>query len=208
LLDGRLAGYQGLEHQAMTTIYEILRSLPEHTLLSDGATTWDPSNLQDALRGGDDDGALETASYALGATTDGRITISRVGDDGYLISPPDYVEPATAERCDDLSDDDLVCWRPADGRGGMCKMTRVSREEIDGKGDDSGDAWELLWIDDGNVRRLEIRLDHCYGRMDDVDDREMDEAKWLMAYAPKEAREIVDRQVAAAGGRAQKRWER
>lgn len=68
----------------MTTLREILNTLPETALLNDGATTWDAENLLDALQMGDDPEQLNV-SY----TWDGK-HLCRVGDDGFLVQPGEY----------------------------------------------------------------------------------------------------------------------
>jgi hypothetical protein len=84
-----------------TPLIRMLDSLDSTILLSDGGVDWSPSNLSDALadayRDALDEGDAEsvraaTTECVLGETEDGRLTISIVGANGYLESPPLYVQ--------------------------------------------------------------------------------------------------------------------
>jgi len=80
-----------------TDLIEILTALDKEygdlMLLSDGANDWTPCNLIDALRNADEP---DNAEYVQGCHEDGRITITRRNDDGYLGSIPTYVQKWTS----------------------------------------------------------------------------------------------------------------
>lgn len=63
---------------------------------------------------------------------------------------------------DDAERNLLAEW-PLDG--GMAKIFSVDREGIDEESEES-DAYELIWIDSGNVRRHGTLVDMAYGRFD------------------------------------------
>jgi hypothetical protein len=53
--------------------------------------------------------------------------------------------------------------------GGMAKIFTILRDDLD-EGSDEPDAWELIWIDGGGVRRHETFIDCAYGRFDGLDE--------------------------------------
>ena len=81
-------------------------------------------------------------------------------------------------------------WRAADNL--TYKLLKIDRSEID---EDSaeGPAYNLVGIDSGNVRRVDISLDDAYGR-DEYIDRELIEE--LSDCAPTDAKDILGRYFA------------
>ena len=57
---------------------------------------------------------------------------------------------------------------------GTAKLFTISRDDLD-EGADEPDAWELIFIDNGGVRRQETLIDCAYGRFDGLteDDTEL-----------------------------------
>lgn len=83
---------------------------------------------------------------------------------------------------------DLIVWRGHfDGEPGTYKLILVPRFEID-EGSDEPDPWDLLWIDEGNVRRYECRLDTVAGRLSSA---EAVQASVVLGSAPEAVREAV-----------------
>ena len=65
-----------------------------------------------------------------------------------------------------------VCWDcRLQGELGRAKLIRIARIHIDdlspGSTGANESAWRLIWIDRGNVRRLDIMLDPLFGRLKD-----------------------------------------
>lgn len=62
--------------------------------------------------------------------------------------------------------------------GGMSvtyKLYRVPREELD-EGSEDPDAYDLIGLDDGNVRRLDLTIDTAYQRWNGTDNEEVEKA--------------------------------
>lgn len=72
----------------MTTLHEIFDGISSDTVLNDGATSRTKADIRSDMYGEDE---LD-AEYALDYTRDGRITITKINDDGYLASIPTWIE--------------------------------------------------------------------------------------------------------------------
>jgi len=59
-------------------------------------------------------------------------------------------------------------WKINDG---MAKIFTIDREGLDA-GSDDPNAWELIFIDGGGVRRHETLIDCAYGRFDGLSDED------------------------------------
>ena len=55
---------------------------------------------------------------------------------------------------------------------GIAKIFTVNRQNIDEDSEES-DAWELIFIDDGGVRRHETLIDCAYGRFEGLTEADM-----------------------------------
>ena len=66
---------------------------------------------------------------------------------------------------------------------GIAKLFTISREDLDEHADeDEPDAWELIFIDSGGIRRHETIIDCAYGRFD----RLTEEGTELLGTCPNE----------------------
>ena len=92
------------------------------------------------------------------------------------------------DKVDSVAHGDVTAWSHDKG---ICKLIRVPRAEIDADEDGSVDedlspAWDLLWIDSGNVRRFSVRIDREFGRVECLDPEELRQAAEYLATAPDE----------------------
>jgi hypothetical protein len=90
-----------------TPLIRMIDAIDPTILLSDGGVDWTPGNLSDALsdayRDALDEGDAESIRAAttecfLGETDDGRLTISIIGANGHIKSPPLYVQKRLADN--------------------------------------------------------------------------------------------------------------
>ena len=54
---------------------------------------------------------------------------------------------------------------------GIAKLFTIPRQDIDDESNEP-DAWELIFIDNGGVRRHETLIDCAYGRFDKLSDED------------------------------------
>jgi len=61
-----------------------------------------------------------------------------------------------------------AAWKINDG---MAKIFTIDREDLD-EGSDEPNAWELIFIDSGGVRRHETLIDCAYGRFNGLSEED------------------------------------